>query len=295
MAGRVAVARPAARARELSLLRTLGWVVSLLVLLLVVLIALAPFVWLLLGSFKTKLDIIDPNPNLNIWNWRTIQENYRQVLVGRNFLTFIRNSVIVVGFSTAIALLFGVPAAYGFSRFRFRGKQDLAFWILSNRFMPVMAVVIPIQMMVSAAGLLDTHQGLIIPYAAFNIPLVIWILRGFFDEISPEIDEAALIDGCSRWQALWRVVLPLSLPGLVTTAIFCAIFTWNEFLMGLFIVTTARSQTVPVGASGLLSMDRSVEWNIMSTVGVVTIIPVLIFALLVQRHIVRGLTAGAVK
>jgi multiple sugar transport system permease protein len=120
-------------------------------------------------------------------------------------------------------------------------------------------------------------------------------MRGFFDEVSREIDEAALIDGCTRLQAMVRVLLPLAAPGLVTTAILCAIFTWNEFLLGVFVVSTAASETTPVGASGLLTMERSIEWNVTSTVGIVTVIPVLVFALLIQRHIVRGLTAGAVK
>src|SRR5581483_10866018 len=159
------------------------------------------------------------------------------------------------------------------------------YWILSNRFMPVVAIAVPIYLMMLNLRLLDTYQGLILPYVAINIPLVVWVMRGFFDEISHEIDESALV----------RVLLPLSGPGLVTTAILCAIFTWNEFLLGLFIVNTKAAQTVPVGASGLLSMERSIEWNVTTTVGVVTVIPVLIFSLLIQRHIVRGLTAGAVK
>src|SRR5581483_9288179 len=217
------------------------------------------------------------------------------VLYERNFLLYIRNSVVVVVAATLIAMLIGTPAAYGFSRFRFRGSNDLAFWILSNRFTPVIAIAVPVYLMMANLRVLDTYQGMVIPYVAINIPLVVWVMRGFFDDISHEIDEAALIDGCGRWSALLRVVLPICGPGLVTTAILAAIFTWNEFLLGLFIVTTTASQTVPVGASGLLSMERAIEWNVTSTVGVVTVIPVLVFSLLIQRHIVRGLTAGAVK
>jgi multiple sugar transport system permease protein len=262
----------------------------------VILIAVAtPFVFMVLTSLKTNLDTLEAPPNLRIFDWDTIRQNYTEVLRERNFLDYTRNSIVIVFGATVIALLLGTPAAYGFSRFSFRGSADLAFWILSNRFLPVIAIVIPISRIVAAAGALDTYPGLIVPYVALELPLVVWIMRAFFDDISPEIDEAAMADGCGRWGALGRIILPLAVPGLVTTAIFAAIFTWNEFLMGLFIVTTAASQTVPVGASGLLTMERSIEWNVTSTVGVVTIVPVLAFSLLVQRHIVRGLTVGAVK
>ena len=275
--------------------RVVDRVVTYAVLAVIVAAVAMPFVFMIMTSLKTNLDTLEVPPNLHIFNWDTIRQNYTEVLRERNFIEYTRNSIIIVSGATLIALLLGTPAAYGFSRFSFRGRSDLAFWILSNRFLPIIAVVIPISRMVAAAGALDTYPGLIVPYVALELPLVVWIMRAFFDDISPEIDEAALADGCGRWAALGRVILPLAVPGLVTTAIFAAIFTWNEFLMGLFIVTTAASQTVPVGASGLLTMERTIEWNVTSTVGVVTIVPVLVFSLLVQRHIVRGLTVGAVK
>lgn len=275
--------------------RVVDRVVTYAVLAVIMAAVATPFVFMVITSLKTNLDTLDVPPNLRIFNWDTIRQNYTEVLRERNFIAYTKNSIIIVFGATLIAMLLGTPAAYGFSRFSFRGRGDLAFWILSNRFLPIVAVVIPISRMMAAVGALDTYPGLIIPYVALELPLVVWIMRAFFDDISPEIDEAAMADGCGRWAALGRIILPLAAPGLVTTAIFSAIFTWNEFLMGLFIVTTAASQTVPVGASGLLTMERAIEWNVTSTVGVVTIVPVLVFSLLVQRHIVRGLTVGAVK
>jgi multiple sugar transport system permease protein len=275
--------------------RLLDHVVTYTGLAVILVVVLAPFAFMLMASLKTNLDVLEVPPNLNIFDLTVIRKNYDAVLFQRNFLTYIKNSVIIVAGSTFLALAVGTPAAYGFSRFTFRGRQDLAFWILSNRFMPVVAIAIPIYLMMANIQALDTYQGLILPYVAVNIPLVVWLMRGFFDEVSREIDEAALIDGCTRLQAMVRVLLPLAAPGLVTTAILCAIFTWNEFLLGVFVVSTAASETTPVGASGLLTMERSIEWNVTSTVGIVTVIPVLVFALLIQRHIVRGLTAGAVK
>ncbi len=275
--------------------RVVDRVVTYAVLAVIMAAVATPFVFMVITSLKTNLDTLEVPPNLRIFNWDTIRQNYTEVLRERNFIAYTKNSIIIVFGATLIAMLLGTPAAYGFSRFSFRGRSDLAFWILSNRFLPIIAVVIPISRMMAAVGALDTYPGLIIPYVALELPLVVWIMRAFFDDISPEIDEAAMADGCGRWAALGRIILPLAAPGLVTTAIFSAIFTWNEFLMGLFIVTTAASQTVPVGASGLLTMERAIEWNVTSTVGVVTIVPVLVFSLLVQRHIVRGLTVGAVK
>ena len=210
-------------------------------------------------------------------------------------LEFTQNSVIVVGLATLIALIIGTPAAYAFSRLRFRGDEGLANWILSMRFMPPIAVAIPLFLMVKGIGLQDTYPGLILPYVAFSLPLVVWIMIGFFDEIPREIDDAALIDGCSRLGVLWRVMLPLVRPGLVTAALFGAIFIWNEFLVALYVINSRDYQTISLGAATLVSAQRPIDWNIAAAVGVVTVIPILIFSLLVQRYIVRGLTAGAVK
>lgn len=265
-----------------------------LVLLGVIFLILFPLFWLLSSSFKTHLEVLEFPPTFHL-NWEAARKNYQSVLVGRGFIQFIRNSIIITFLSTLAALILGTPAAYGLSRFSFRGKHDLAFWILSNRFIPIVAVATPLYFLVREIGLLNTKIGLTLPYVAFSLPLVVWIMQGFFDDIPRDMDDAALVDGCSRWQALWHVVLPLTRPGLITTAIFCVIFTWNEMLLGLYITSTRVSQTVPVGAAGLISMDRGIDWGISATVGVVTIIPVFVFSLLVRKEIVRGLTAGAIK
>jgi multiple sugar transport system permease protein len=200
-----------------------------------------------------------------------------------------------VGLATVVALVIGTPAAYAFSRLSFRASEGLANWILSMRFMPPIAVAIPLFLMVKGIGLQDTYAGLVLPYVAFSLPLVVWIMIGFFDEIPREIDDAALIDGCSRFGVLWRVLLPLVRPGLVTAALFGAIFIWNEFLVALYVVDSRDRQTISLGAATLVSAQRPIDWNIAAAVGVVTVIPIFIFSLLVQRYIVRGLTVGAVK
>jgi multiple sugar transport system permease protein len=212
---------------------------------------------------------------------------------GRRFGLYIRNSVVVSAATVAGVLLLATPCAYGLSRFAFRRKNDLTFWILSQRFMPPIAVAVPIFLTINALHLINSYVGLVLPYIGMNLPLAVWILRRFIDDIPPDLDQAALVDGAAQWQVLWKIILPLAMPGLVTTAILVAIFTWNEFLIGLFIVNTPDVQTVPIGASGLLSAERAVSWNIMTAVGTLTVLPVVIFSLFIQRYIVRGLTAGA--
>jgi multiple sugar transport system permease protein len=275
-------------------LHILGRIVSYIVLVLIAVVGLAPFAFLLVLSFKSRLEILDVPPSRH-FDWEQIKENYNVVIHERGFLTFIRNSVIVTGVSTFIALVLGVPAAYAFSRLRFRGADTWASTILSFRFMPPVAVAIPIYLMIREAHLVNSFPGLILPYVAFSLPLVIWIMIGFFDEIPREVDEAALVDGCTRSTLLWRVLLPLARPGMLVAATFGVIFSWNEFLVGLYIVNSQERETIPIAAAGLLTVESPIDWNVAAAVGVLTVIPVLLFSLFVQRYIVRGITSGAVR
>jgi len=148
--------------------------------------------------------------------------------------------------------------------------------------------------MIKEIGLRDTYLGLILPYTAFSLPLIVWIMIGFFDEVPREIDDAAQVDGCTYIGLLWRVMLPIVRPGMVTAALFGAIFVWNEFLVALYVIDSRGLQTISLGAATLVSAEHPIDWNISAVVGVVTVVPMLLFSLLVQRYIVRGLTAGAV-
>jgi multiple sugar transport system permease protein len=274
--------------------RVVGRVVSYVVLVIIGLLGIAPFLYLALMSTKTRLDILEVPPSLS-FDWETIKANYDVVINDDSFLTMIKNSIIVTGASTLIALLLGVPAAYAFSRLRFRGREQWSTTILSFRFMPPVAIAIPIFLMMRQIGFEDSFTGLILPYIAFSLPLTVWIMIGFFDEIPRELDDAALVDGASRLGALGRVLLPLARPGMVVAAIFGVIFIWNEFLVGLYVITSPDKQTVPIGASALLTTQSPIDWNIAAGVGVLTTIPILIFSIFVQRYIVRGMTAGAIR
>lgn len=258
-------------------------------------VGIAPFIYLAILSGKRRIEILSQVPPTLSFEWATIVRTYSEVLFSQGMLSFTVNSIVVVSAATLISVIIGTPAAYAFSRLHFRGSENLANTILSMRFMPPIAIAIPLFLMIRAVGLDNSYPGLILPYVAFSLPLVVWILIGFFDEIPREIDDAALVDGCSRFGVLWRIMLPIVRPGLVTSALFGAIFIWNEFLVALYVIHSRTYQTISLGAATLVSAQRPIDWNIAAAVGVVTVIPILIFSLLVQRYIVRGLTAGAVK
>lgn len=272
-----------------------GRLLAYCMLVLIAIVGAAPFLYLAVLSTKRRIEIVAQVPPSLDFKWAQIAKNYSEVLFAQGMLSFTLNSAIVVGLSTLIALVIGTPAAYAFSRLRFAGSERLSSTILSMRFMPPIAVAIPLFLTVRAIGLTNTYPGLILPYVSFSLPLVVWILIGFFDEVPREIDEAAMMDGATRLQVLTRVILPTMRPGLMTAALFGALFTWNEFLVALYVVDSRSLQTIALGAATLVSAQRPIDWNIAATVGVVTVVPILIFSLFIQRFIVRGLTAGAVK
>lgn len=263
-------------------------------LVLIAVVGLAPFVILAIISFKTRIQVLEVPPSLS-FDVDTIARNYKDVIVDRGFLRYTVNSVVITGATVLIALVLATPAAYAFSRLAFRGRNRWATTILSFRFMPPVAIAIPVLLMMRTVNLDDTYPGLILPYVAFSLPLAIWILIGFFDEVPRELDDAALVDGCTRMGVLWRIMLPLVRPGLIVAAIFSAMFIWNEFLVGLYLVNSQSLKTIPLGAAGLISAQRPIDWNVAATVGIVTIIPIFLFSLFIQRYIARGITAGAVR
>jgi multiple sugar transport system permease protein len=272
-----------------------GRIVAYVFLVILGVIGIAPFIYLAILSTKKRIEITAQVPPTLNFNWAQITKNYNEVLFSQGMLSFTFNSLIIVAAAAAIAVVIGIPAAYAFSRLKFRNSDSLASTILSMRFMPPIAVAIPLFLMIKAVGLQDTYPGLILPYVAFSLPLVIWIMIGFFDEVPKDIDEAAMIDGGSHFVILWSIMLPIVRPGILTAALFGALFIWNEFLVALYVVDSRSLQTISLGAATLVSAQRPIDWNIAAAVGVVTVIPILFFSLFVQRYIVRGLTAGAVK
>lgn len=257
------------------------------------LLVLVPFLWLVTTSFKREVDYLAYPPRLIPDTWTTT--GYR-VLFNRNQLGhFFMNSVIVTLSSTAISVFLGALAAYSLSRAKlpFRLNVIVAFWMLLTRMYPAIATAIPYFLIIRDLKLLDTRWALIVTYTSFNLPFVIWLLMGFFDELPPELERAAMIDGCGAWGRFFKIVLPLSTPALVATAILSAILAWNEFLFAVMLTRT-EAKTLPVVMSGFIT-DKGMLWDQMTALGVITVFPVLIFAVAVQKYLVRGLTLGAVK
>jgi len=262
---------------------------TLMFIIIFTLFCIFPFFWMLLTSLKARVDVIDPS----VWVFKPTFENYKNVFEKRNLFFNIKNSLIVVGGTTVISLMLGTLAAYGFARFQFKRKESLAFWILSLRMLPPMAVVISFFVLGRLLRLLDTHIYLIIVYLSFNVPFTIWMMRGFIEDIPIEIEEAAWLDGCSRLKSFFLVVFPLISPGLIATAIFCIIQSWNEFSLAFFL-TTFNAKTIPTIVTAFLSVT-GVLWGEMAAVGVIAIAPIVLFAFFVQKNLVRGMTFGAVK
>lgn len=274
--------------------RTTNRIISYLTLVVIAIVGLSPIVYLFLLSTKRRIDIGDVPPSLK-FEWAVIFENYKEVLISRSYISSTINTVFITSIVVFLSLVIGLPAAYVFSRVKFGHSEQLSTTILSLRFMPPVAVAIPILLSMRFLHVSNTRIGLVIPYVAFSLPLVIWILIGFFDEIPKEIDEAAEIDGASKWRTLLQVQIPLIRSGIVVAGIFAAIFIWNEFLIGMYVIDSEALKTVPIADAGLISAQRPIDWNVAATVGVVTLVPLLFVSMAIQKHIVQGITAGAVK
>ncbi len=214
--------------------------------------------------------------------------------LGYYSVPYIMNSIIIGFVSTGIVILVSTLAAYALSRLKVWGEQNWIFFVISTRFMPPVAVVLPLYLMYNRLGWLDTYHGVILAHVTINLPIAILLLKSFFDDIPQDLDDAALVDGANRWTTFWRVILPLAAPGLAAAAILVLIFSWNEFLLTLYLTDT-QIRTLPVAISTFDSSSGGTEWGFLAAAGSAAMIPVLIFILFVQRHLVRGLTLGAVK
>ncbi|MFN8593055.1 MAG: carbohydrate ABC transporter permease [Thermomicrobiales bacterium] len=256
-------------------------------------VTVVPFFWLISTSFKRQVDYLAYPPQFIAPAWTL--EGYQVLFQQQDLGHFFMNSVVITLTSTALAVLLGALAAYSLARAQlpFRLNGILAFWMLLTRMYPAIATAIPYFLIMRDLKLLDTRLALIVTYTAFNLPFVVWLLIGFFEELPAELERAAMIDGCGVWERFWKIVLPLSAPALVATAILSAVLAWNEFLFAVML-TRVNAKTLPVVMSGFIT-DKGTQWDQMTALGVITVLPVLIFALLVQRYLVRGLTLGAVK
>ncbi|MFC5789142.1 carbohydrate ABC transporter permease [Agromyces tardus] len=250
-----------------------------------------PFVYLLLTSFKTPLDAIAVPPTVLPETW-TI-DNYVAALSREGVPAALVNSVVTAVTSTLLSLVLAVPAAYAITRFRTPSGRVFIVAALVTRMVPTIAVGAPLIAVMRTLGLTDTSFGLALAHTTISLPLSIWLMASFFEAVPDELSEAAEVDGCSRLQAMWRVVLPVVSGGLAVTAIFAFLASWNEFLFAL-LLTSVRAQTTPVVIANFQS-QFGLDWGGMTALAAVYSVPVILLTLFLQRHIVAGLTLGAVK
>jgi multiple sugar transport system permease protein len=262
--------------------------------------ALGPIVWIAMMSLKNSNDVIASPPK---FAFTPTLENYKAITIGQeehavealrpDFPRYFLNTLIIASATVAVSLLLGTFAAYSLARFSFRFKEDIAFTFLSFRFAPELMVILPLYVVFQKMGLIDSFAGLTMAYQLITLPFLIWVLRGFFEEIPREIEQAARVDGYTWWGVFRKISLPLVKPGIAAVVILSFIFAWNNFIFAM-ILGGEQTQTVTLGILGFIGYER-VLWGQMAAATMICVIPELVLAFLVQSYIVRGLTFGAVK
>lgn len=257
-----------------------------LLLIFVLVWAIFPIVWFFIVSVKTGF-LAFSKPS---WEQPLTLQNYVTTFQDAWFIKYFINTIVIGLTATAISLLFGVPAAYALTRFKWKGSESMAFWFLFTYMLPPIAYLIPLFLIFNGLNLINTHFALIISYQPFGIGLVTWMMRGYFKSVSKDIEEAAMLDGLSRFRAFIRIVIPVTAPGLAASAILLFVLLWNAFLWPL-ILSGPETKTVPLHMLKFISVYE-INWGVMAATSTVCIIPVLVFGVLVQKHLVSGLTFG---
>jgi len=275
--------------RQRPLLSILFWTVSSLV-------TLFPIYWMFIVSAKSRVELFG-KPNFIITTF--FSENYIKTLTDPTFQKYMFNSIVVATTNAALVTTLALFATYALTRYKLHGKENIFFWTITNRMAPPAAFLLPLFLLytqVFVVGdwkLFDTRTGLILLYCVFNLPFAIWTLRGVIDAIPHELDEAAYVDGAKTWQVIWYVILPLAKPGLAVTGILTWVFAWNEYLFAATL-TSVHARTITTGLAEFVTVTGT-NWGQMAATAMLTLIPAIAFLALVQKHIVAGLTFGAVK
>ncbi|MHB8088646.1 MAG: carbohydrate ABC transporter permease [Anaerolineaceae bacterium] len=277
--------------RDSTLKKVLSWAGLILLLI----IFLFPLYWLAATALKDRMQIMAIPPQ---FNFTPTLQNFKDIFFSSsgsdtNFGFFFRMSIIISALATFFSVLFGTLAAYSLSRFKVAGKDDLMFFILTTRMLPAVATLVPIFLMYRNLHLSDTIHGMVLLYTMFNLGFTVWMMKSFIDEIPVEYEEAALVDGYSRWEAFIRVVLPQSITGIAASAVFSLIASWNEFVYGS-ILTTRYARTIPPAMSVRVGSE-GYEWGRIAATAFLYVLPVLAFTFLVRKSLLRGLTFGAIK
>jgi multiple sugar transport system permease protein len=261
-------------------------------LVLVCVFSLFPFLWMVITSLKEQREIMSIPPTLIPSS--VTAGHYRDVFTKSNIPRYFLNSTVISTGSTLIALAFAVLGGYGFARHRFRGRALLQNAVLSSQMLPTAAIIVPVFIILRTLRLLNTYPGLILAYLIITLPLSVWMMTSYFRSIPVEMEEAAFMDGCTRLGVLIRVVLPVSLPGLVATAVYCFVVTWNEFLFALSFASDKRVMTLPIGLSEF-SLEFTIDWGALMAGSVLMTLPIVALFFGIQRAFISGLTSGATK
>ncbi|BAM01759.1 MULTISPECIES: carbohydrate ABC transporter permease [Caldilinea] len=267
--------------------RIIGNLIYALALFAVLFFMLMPFLWMVLNAFKTPLQIIKLPPELI---FEPTMRNFQNVFGTQNFMRYITNSLIIAASCTLVGLLIGLPAAYSIARFR---QNRLALVILMARMVPGITFLVPLFIVFRTLGMIDTYTSLILTHMLVGLPFIVWVMVPFFESIPRELTEAAVVDGASALRAFVTVVLPLSGPGIVTASILSFVFSWNNFMFSI-VLASSRTRTVPVAIYNFISYAQ-IDWGGLMAAAVVITLPVLALAIVTQRYVIRGLTAGAIK
>ncbi|HET6468726.1 MAG TPA: carbohydrate ABC transporter permease [Geminicoccaceae bacterium] len=260
-----------------------------------------PVLWIILTAFKTHTDALAVPP---VWFFTPTLENFVAVFsrsysvgaeaIDTGFARFFFNSIFISGASVLVAIVIGTSAAYAFSRFPLKGNDTYLFIILTTRMMPAIVVIIPIFLMFQVTGLAGTYLGIILLYTAFNLPFTVWMMKSFFDELSPDVEDAARMDGSSEARVFFKVCFPQVLAGIAATAVFGLILTWNEFLFAL-LLTGVETRTIPVAMAQTIGGDIGVRWGLLAAIETLFLIPVIVVVFVLQNHLLRGVTFGTIK
>jgi len=279
-----------------TLLGTIGRAAAYLALCVAAFVSIFPVLWIMLMSIKLPRDAVAIPP---VFIFQPTLDSYRSLFISGwqastiNIMGYLKNSIIIAFASTTISVFAAMFAAYSLSRFRYRGRNLIGFVIIATRMLPPIATIVPMFLLMNALKLLDTHLGLILAYTAVNVPFAVWMLRGFIDEVPLELEDAARIDGCSRLGSLWRVVLPLIAPGMAASSVYAFLLAWNDFALAL-ILTSRQAKTLPLMVMAFFTSE-GVEWGPMAAAVTVALLPPILFVILMQKHLAKGLTMGAVK
>jgi len=272
--------------------KNLLWIARKVFILILIGIFIFPLYWMFLSSIRYQVDVVKYPPEFI--PSRATLEGYTRVWLKQGTPSFYLNTVLVNILGALFGLLLGIPAAYAASRYNFKQKDNIMFTILSLRFLPPVTALLPIFILYKFLGIIDTKICLILTYAGFNLPIIIWVLKSFFDEIPREIEEAYMIDGHSKVKTFFNIILPLGLPGIVAMFMLSIFLTWGEFLVAVVLTFSTNSQTLPVGAAQLQG-DIGILWQQIAAIGVLAAIPIILIIVFFQRYLVRGFSFGILK